>query len=157
MILAFYRSAAGNWLDRAIDRMSGGNGFSHVEAFFPSRASCFSSSNRDASIDPRTGRRKANGTRWKSIEFDVAKWAFADLRTSPEQDAAAIAAADAILHARYDYAAIVAFVCPFWREHPDEFICSESVVHIGQAAFEFNGLTPWKESPNSLARRMGVT
>src|SRR5262245_30118276 len=74
MTIALYRGNK-TLLDKSINRLSGNKGFSHAELVF-SDGWCFSSTARDPGLK-RNGARKPNGTRWKKIEFDPGKWAFA--------------------------------------------------------------------------------
>lgn len=167
--IALYRATNGNWVDGAINAFSGFGGFSHCEIVFPDGWS-FSSTTRDASTDPRTGKPKPDGTRWKLIDFDPAKWAIAPLYdlaslTDQEKDHWSVRVAlarrhcDAIAPARYDYKGVLRFVPGiglFCRQSPDRYFCSEAVVEVAHEAGLLLDMVPYLTSPNRLASTLGL-
>ena len=54
--------------------------------------------------------------------------------------------------AGYDRAGVMRFVLPFVKEHPQDWFCSEFVVHLLQTEGYFTGEKAWTCSPNKLFR-----
>lgn len=155
MKIAFYRAAHGNWIDRLIDRLSGERGYSHSELIF-SDGVPFSSTTRDPSIDPFTGKMKSDGTRFKWISYKPERWAMLDLPVSVVQEQAIRRKAESMLGARYDYRGVMRFVLPFVPQGRREYFCTEADIVACQDAFLFPAVAAWKESPNSIALAMGA-
>lgn len=162
MQIALYRAAASTgswaWLDSAINRLSGGRGYSHVELVM-SDGWCLSSTVRDEGMDA-SGERKPNGTRAKMIQFDPGKWQFIALPDATREDEAAIWRefhTREILNARYDFRGVARFVFPLIPQDPDDYFCSEIVTELLQS----RGLFPSREqphrvSPNTIAELYGI-
>lgn len=145
MRLAFYKASAGGSLDHLIDKLSGGNGYSHVELVF-SDGMFYSSSGQDG------------GCRFKSIEQDN-KWTYFDLPITDAEEAIIRkqAQTDANAHLKYDFWAILTFDARVALEHtaislPDksnERFCSEEcLICIQTIGRLFMGLIPICTSPD---------
>jgi hypothetical protein len=160
--LAFYRASAGTWLDYAIDRLSGGLGFSHVELVISDGWS-FSSTSRDRSIY-RDGHPKRTGTRWKWIDYSAhpERWVIVPFDPYAIVTEAAelrmVRFADDELDCLYDWRGVVRMApgMGWLGQSPTRWFCSEVVIAMIQRVGFLCGLNAWEFSPNSLARLLGV-
>lgn len=152
MRLAFYKAAAGGALDHMIDKLSGGDGYSHVELVF-SDGQFYTSSGMDG------------GCRFKQIEQDN-KWTYFDVDLTPAQECAVRkqAQADANDHLAYDFWAILTFDARLALEStkitiPDnrkERFCSEECLICLATVGLFTNLTPVCTSPDMWQRWLRV-
>lgn len=174
LLLAFYRAKHGTWIDKLINAFSAPHrGFSHNELIFPDGWS-ISSTMRDPStgrdgepiIDPKTGKQKKDGVRWKLIDFDPEKWAFYEIAATPDQIEKMRTYADSIIDARYDFWGLFRFVpwyylplLPFRifsKPNAVDMWCTECAIEVAQAGEHLNRFTPWRMSPNGTGDALDV-
>jgi hypothetical protein len=132
------------WLDRQVDRLSGGAGFSHAELVLPD-GGWLSSTYRDGlRIAPS---RADEG--YAVVMFSDARWqADSDLfREFVYAEAG-----------KYDVAGVMRFVFRFMRESRTRRFCSEAVIDAGRfAGLDMMGQTPAHLiSPNDMAMYYGI-
>jgi hypothetical protein len=171
MKLAFKR--AHGFPGKAIDLLSGGNGFCHTELILPSGIS-FSSTTMGDPTDVY-GNGKKDGCRFKNIGYSSkGQWAFANLFVPPDGEAAIVAKCEELVATNqgYDRNGVLRFVWPhLLKEHPSKYFCDESCITAlqaydsmilthpdeGEAAYlDYTALQPWRISPNDLAEICGV-
>lgn len=171
MKLAFKR--ASGLLGTAIDLLSGGRGFCHVELILPSGIS-FSSTSLGDSGDVY-GNGKKDGCRFKQINYSHTKrWAFAKLDVPAAGQRAIVAKCEELVATNegYDRRGVLRFVWPhLLKEHQAKYFCDEAAItaiqawpeailtqpEFGFAAFvDYVALEPWRVSPNKLAQITGA-
>jgi hypothetical protein len=171
MRLAFKR--ASGFTGKAIDLLSGGNGFCHTELVLPSGVSFSSTSMGDPGDVYGNGQK--DGCRFKDIKYSHRdQWAFANLFVPPDGEAAIVAKCDEMVATNrgYDKNGVLRFVWPhLLKEHPDKYFCDEADITGLQAYdgmiltqpeycvavyLDYTALEPWRISPNKLAEMCGV-
>jgi len=141
MKVAFYKYAQRPGLaglfDALIRRVTHGP-YSHCELVFPDGVS-YSSSIQD------------DGTRFKRIVFDPAKWDFIDL---PELPPIAMAWMEKFctgeLGSGYDFPGVFRFLCPRIPESKNRWFCSEIVCAALQEGGLLWGINAWQVHPSKL-------
>jgi hypothetical protein len=140
MKLAFKRSSG--FIGKAIDRLSGRDGFSHVELVFSDGRS-FSSTSLD----------KEKGVRFKDIAYSHPKeWVNVQLFPPFGAEAKIREMAESLIPAPYDTRGVLRFIIPWMKEHPKAYFCSEAVITALQAGGMFSNLVPHTVGPNVLWR-----
>jgi hypothetical protein len=171
MKLAFKRSSG--FTGKAIDLLSGGRGFCHVELILPSGISFSSTTMGDASDVYGNG--KKNGCRFKQIGYSSkGQWAFAKLFVPIDGEDAIFNKCNELVETNegYDRNGVLRFIPPhLLREHPKKYFCDEACItglqaydgmiltqpEGGEAAYlDYTALAPWRIAPNDLAEMCGV-
>lgn len=136
MKLAFYKATNENLFGKAIAWWTKGP-YSHVELVF-SNGMSFSSSSRDG------------GTRWKRIDYSDGKWDLVEIPVNAVDEARIARWCDSVCGAKYDWDGIFGFVIPFWRQHANDWFCSEVCTAALQRVGLLSGVNPASTSPSKL-------
>lgn len=128
----------GSWISRAIDRESGGLGFTHAYLIFHGLNLVFEA-------------HACLGVRFVDRAVSASDLVIA-LTADPQEEAQMLRRACLMAGDKYDYCGVVhnAEVGKLIEPTPGDEFCSEAVVIVGQAASKFPGLTAGNVSPNDL-------
>lgn len=135
--VCFYKASAGTWFDKLIAWVSKGK-YSHVELVFDNNQS-FSSSVRWPS-----------GVRFKSIDYDEAKWDIFTLVVSDESYDKALAFANSQTGKGYDILGVLFIIDRGIRENKNKWFCSEVVLSALQAAGYLDHINAHRTTPQDL-------
>lgn len=146
------------WWDTVTNAFSGFGGFSHSELLFSSGVSFTSTTDFDPNTAVYPHARKGGGPIFRQINFPESLWEISILPLNSAQEAEVMdwcmntARESFESHAGYDWAGVLRFVCPWMKEHPQDWFCSESVVAACQTAGLFRNEVAWRISPNKLRK-----
>jgi hypothetical protein len=146
MKLAFKRASRNPFtLGWWINRLSGGDGFCHVELVFSDGIS-FSST----TLDPEGGDK---GVRFKWINYShPEEWVFVQLFPSYGGEQRIREKAESIVGKPYDTRGTLRFAIPLLKEHPDAYFCSEADLTALHADPLFPATVAYQTGPNVLWR-----
>lgn len=142
MKVAFYKQKNGNWLDFAINAMSGFGGYSHCEFVLDnnlpdydySNSKCFGISGRD------------KGVRYKNIDLTSGHWDIFNIIDSTLIDNHIEYQFKNYLNKKYDYFGIIFYwIFPIKWQNNKKWWCSELVANL-------LGIDNCRISPNELSR-----
>lgn len=139
MILAFHKAG---WFS-PVNWLSGNGGFDHTELLLSDGTAISSAAD-------------TNGVHiLPDFIMKPGEWVALEI-TDHVDEKVVLDFARSELGSGYDYAGVMRFVLPWMKQHPDDWFCSEFVIACCQQVGLFRDLTPWKVSPNALARIVGA-